>query len=321
MFRVLEVDRTGHVQVSQGADRVAPPPEGVVRWIDLEAQDMPQLELLERVFRLHPLEIEDCAHFDQRPKIEEYSDHIFVVTHCFELTERSGPELQSYELHSFLGGRFLITVHAEPIAPLNAVWDRLAVDGSPARHGSDFICYLVADSLVDALFPLLDHVAQEVEQIEEAVLGYTSSHDTLGDIMRLKRLLVTLRSVLSPQRDLLARLAKCGEGLVTERTALYFRDVYDHSLRITEAIEATRDLLGNALDAYLWAASQRTNEIMKRLTLLSAIFMPLGFITGFFGQNFERMPFGSGAVFGLMLLSCAAVPACMLYFFLRSKWF
>ena len=127
--------------------------------------------------------------------------------------------------------------------------------------------------------------------------------------------------MISPERDVFALIAKRGEGRIGERTTVYFRDVYDHLLRIYEGVEASRDLLGNALDAYLWAASQRTNEIMKRLTLLSAIFLPLTFITGFFGQNFEGLPFDSHLMMGVMLVMGAVVPAGMIYFFRRSKWF
>ena len=116
-------------------------------------------------------------------------------------------------------------------------------------------------------------------------------------------------------------LAKRGDGRIGQSTAIYFRDVYDHVLRIHEQVEGTRDLLGNALDAYLWSASQRTNEIMKRLTLLSAIFMPLSFITGFWGQNFLGLPVSSNRMMNLMLLSCAVIPAGMIYYFRRSKWF
>ena len=119
---------------------------------------------------------------------------------------------------------------------------------------------------------------------------------------------------------MLAQLAKREEGYISSKTAPYFRDVYDHLLRINESVEANRELLGNVLDAFQWTVSQRTNDIMKRLTIVSAIFLPLTFITGFFGQNFEGMPFDSHYLMLLMLASCAVVPVVMLWFFLRSKW-
>jgi magnesium transporter len=320
MFRVLDVSPDGLATVHDGDERVAPPPEGVLRWIDLQKQDTSQLAVLAERFKFHPLTIEDCAHFDQRPKMEPYGEYLFLVTHGFKLTSSNTEPLETLELHTFLGKRYLVTIHAEPIPSLDAVWNRLQHDGTLAQKGVDFISYLVTDAIVDSYFPLLDDIATQVEDVEDQVLG-RSSDVKLEDIFRLKRLLVQLRKVLSPQRDVFALLAKRGEGWIDERTALYYRDVYDHVLRLHEWVEATRDLLGNALDAFLWSASQRTNEIMKRLTLLSAIFMPLTFITGFWGQNFEGLPFQSILMMSVMLVSCVVVPAGMLYFFMRSKWF
>jgi magnesium transporter len=320
MFRVLEVGPEGPSQVSEGDRHVAPPPEGTLRWVDLEAQDAEHLAVLAERFKFHPLTIEDCAHFDQRPKLEGYGDYIFLVTHGFHLPGKQADEIESLELHTFLGERYLVTVHAKPIPALESVWKRLEGDGALMRRGVDFVSYLIADAIVDTFFPLLDEIALAIDDIEDAVIRRPKKAE-LADILRLKRILVTMRKVISPQRDVFALIAKRGEGRISERTTLYFRDVYDHLLRIYEGVEAARDLLGNALDAYLWAASQRTNEIMKRLTLLSAIFMPLAFITGFFGQNFEGLPFESDAVMAGMLVSCAVLPAGMIYFFLRSKWF
>lgn len=320
MFRSQESDANGKTIVSHNDSAVAPPLPGHRRWIDLCEQDDAQLALLAERFGFHPLTIEDCAHFDQRPKLESYGDYLFVVLHGFRTISDGPPITDPFELHIFLGRDYLITVHSEPIPPLELVWKRVAADDRSLHRGTDFVCYLLADALIDAYFPVLDQISLKVDDIEERVLD---SHQdvALSEIFLYKRLLVSLRRILSPQRDVLLLLAKQNDGWVDERTSLYFRDVYDHILILTESVESTRDLLGNALDAYLWHASQRTNEIMKRLTLLSAIFLPLTFITGFFGQNFEHLPFGNQLLFGLMLLSCAAIPAGMIYYFIRSKWF
>ncbi len=322
MFRVLDIDSSGRVIETEGADFVHPPAAGTLRWIDLEKQDSTQLELLGSRFKFHPLTLEDCAHFDQRPKVEEYDGYLFIVAHGFAMAAEPDAELESCELHTFLGDRYLVTVHDGPIRPLNGVWGRVKLERGLSAHGADFVSYLVADAMVDMLFPLVDRIATDVETLEESILEHERSEDTLGRILGLRRALVHLRKLLVPQRDVFARLSKRGgEGPVADRTAVYFRDVHDHVLRILEAVDATRDLLGNALDAYLWTGSQRTNEIVKRLTLLSAIFLPLAFITGFFGQNFDGLPFDSRLLFFTMLAACAIVPTAMLYFFLRSKWF
>jgi magnesium transporter len=319
MFRVLDVPRDGAPVIVEGAERVAPPDEGAFRWIDLVGQDTATLELLREKFGFHPLALEDCAHLDQRPKLEEYGDHLFIVTHGFICSTGQPGDVKFQEVHAFLGKRWLVTVHDEPVAPLETVWKRAASDPVLARKGADFLYYLVADALVDANFPILDQLEQAIEDVEDKVLHDPSQRD-LRHMFEIKRTLVLMRRVLSPQRDVFGLLSKRGDARIEERTALYFRDVYDHLVRITETIETGRDLLGNALDAYLSSLSNRTNEIMKRLTILSAVFLPLTFLTGYFGQNFEDLPVKSHVLPVLVTAACLVIPAGMLWWFRRSRW-
>jgi magnesium transporter len=324
MFRTLELDPSGRVEVCEGVERVSPPADGTLRWVDLIAQDAEKLELLRQRFDFHPLAIEDCAHFDQRPKLEEYRDCLFLVTQGFACPGAQVRELELHELHAFLGERYLVTVHLDKISAVDAVWDRALSDPGVLSRGVDFVYYLMADRIVDNNFPILDKVAEELERIEDAVLA-GPQRENLGRIFELKHHLVAMRKVLSPQRDVFAMLAKRGDPRVSERTALYFRDVYDHLARINESIEANRDLLGNALDAYLSSVSNRTNEVMKYLTVLSAIFLPLAFIVGFFGQNFDNLPglrdwVHSDTLMYGMICACVATPALMLWWFWRKHW-
>ena len=323
MFRVMEL-RDGRVDLSEGTDRVGRPPDGVARWIDLRHQDEAQLELLRDRFDLHPLALEDCAHLDQRPKMEEYLDHVFLVTQGFSAVGEKVQELVLQELHAFLGERYLITVHVEQVAALEEVWTRSAGEPRLLERGVDFVYYLVADGIVDDNFPILDRIADELDELEDAVLARPRTED-LHRIFELKRHLVAMRKVLSPQRDVFGLIAKRGDPRISERTAFYLRDVYDHLVRINESIEGNRDLLGNALDAYLSAVGQRTNEIMKRLTILSAIFLPLAFVVGFFGQNFQNLPFvrdwmRSDRLMWSMITVCVATPAGMLAWFKHKDW-
>lgn len=319
MFRVLDVAAEGSPVVSRDEARVGPPPPGTVRWIDLEAHDEAQLQTLQQRFGFHPLTIEDCAHFDQRAKLEEYGDYLFLVTHGLDCADGKAAELDVHEVHAFLGPGYLVTVHERPIGALQAVWKRCAGDAALARRGVDFVYYLAADALVDMNFPLLDRMSDEIEELEDRVVSAAQRAD-LHHIFALKRALVQIRKVLSPQRDVFGLLAKRGGAFVSEKTALYFRDLYDHLVRLTESVETNRDLLGNALDAYLTAISNRTNEIMKRLTIMSAIFLPLTFVTGFFGQNFDHLPFHSVMLMYAMIAACLILPAAMLYWFYKSRW-
>ena len=319
MFRVFELSSQGP-RIVEGDELVAPPPADVVRWIDLSMPEEAYLRVLGERFSFHPLALEDCAHRDQRPKAEEYGEYLFIVTQGFECPHADLSKLQWHELHAFVGTNYLVTVHDGSVPSLEQLWKRVTGDPAPFRHGAAFVYYLLADRMVDDNFPILDRIADELEAIEDAVLTRPSSED-LERIFALKHQLVMMRKVLSPQRDVMALLAKRGDERINERTALYFRDVYDHLARIVESIEANRDLLGNALDAYLSAMGQRTNEIMKALAILSAVFMPLTFITGFFGQNFTHLPFSSDALMWGMLAACLVSPVGLLLFFKSRRWF
>jgi magnesium transporter len=314
----------GRADVAESQERAMPPPPGVLRWVDLRDPTAADLELLRARFDFHPLALEDCAHFDQRPKLEEYRDHVFLVTQGFACPDERVRHLQVQELHAFLGERYLVTVHQEDVAALETVWERLRVEPGLLERGLDFVYYLIADALVDASFPILDRITDELDELEDEVLS-SPDHGDLQRIFELKRHLVDMRKVLSPQRDVFGLLAKRGDPRVGERTALYLRDVYDHLVRINESIEANRDLLGNALDAYLSAVGQRTNEIMKYLTIMSAVFLPLAFVVGFFGQNFVDLPFvenwvHSDALMWGMVATCVALPAAMLAWFKHKGW-
>lgn len=303
------------------------------------------LDRLRSEFEFHPLAIEDCRQFDQRPKLEEYRDHLFLVTQGFSSDARDGEAtgggseddaeddevqgfkihgLELHELHAFLGKSYLVTVHADEMPALDAVWKRAIADPALLQRGVDFIYYLIAARLVEANFPILDRITDELEELEDRVLSKPARED-LGRIFELKRRLVLMRKVLSPQRDTMAMLGRRGDPRVSERTSHYFRDVHDQLVRLNESIEANRDLLGNALDAYLSAVSNRTNEIMKYLTLLSAVFLPLAFIVGFFGQNFDNFPgvpewHRSDALMYVMISLCVATPAVMLTWFRLRRW-
>lgn len=319
MYRVLDVGSENVPLLVDGVERVSPPPAGVTRWIDLCAHDESELKLLAERFGFHPLTIEDCAHFDQRPKLEEYGEYLFIVMHGLMCPNGDPRELEVLELHAFLGKGYLVTVHEKPIAALDAAWRRVLGDAALGRRGADFLYYLAIDAMVDTNFAHLDALADALDEIEDAVLERPDRED-LARIFALKRTLVTMRKTLSPQRDVLAILAKRGSAQVSDRTTLYFRDVYDHLVRIYESIDAARDLLGNALDVYLSMVGQRTNEIMKSLTLLSAIFLPLTFVTGFFGQNFAHLPFESDPLMWTMIGACVTLPLTMLFWFRSRKW-
>ena len=345
MIRILELSTDGGQPVirelSEAAARTAvlTPTPGTLRWVDLSKQTPEELDLIAQGFRFHPLALEDCLHFDQRPKLEEYagaSPYLFVVTHNFTvlpttkslLSEENSLHvprllwaesrsqmvaLTMLETHAFLGQSFLVTVHDQHSPALEHTWHRVKHDPQLLGRGVDFVYYLLADGLCDSNFPVLEQLGDILDDMEESLFDNPSRAD-LHRIYSMRKTLVSMRRVLSPQRDVMGNLARHGGRP-------YFRDIYDHLTRIYESIEAGRDLLGNCVDAYMSAVGQRTNEIMKQLTILSALLLPVTFLSGLFGMNFEMMPFKSWVAFALaLLLMFGVVPGVMFLWFRRRGW-
>jgi magnesium transporter len=297
-------------------DVLNPPPAGSLRWIDVQTPTPEVLETLRAPFGLHPLAIEDCLTFEQRPKLEEYPGHLFVVIH--ELTSGT-PDPVGQEIHAFLGTTFLITVHSHACKRIHQLADRVIGDPTLYARGIAFLYYLLADGVASQNGDVVDTLADSIEEAEEDVLA-GEKPSALPRVFELKRALAATRRALSPQRDLFATLARLERTVVDQRTSLYFRDVYDRIVRSVEAVEVGRELLSNVLDAHFSLVSQRTNEIVKRLTILSAIFLPLTFVTGFFGQNFHHLPFDSTPLMWGAIVFCLLLPFAMLIWFRHKRW-
>jgi magnesium transporter len=253
-------------------------------WLDLVAPSDDDLTQLGELFGLHPLAVEDSIKFNQRPKLDDYADHILLVFYGVH-DDGNGAEATPVEVHIFISGHSVITVHRDPCGPLTDVRDRLE-RGPKWREG--YVVYRILDALTDSFFPFLSKMDDEIDALEDAMVEHPTD-EQLHRIFHLKRSLVTLRRVVAPQRDLLASggdLISRLPGLDVDKAHDYFRDVYDHLIRISEQIDSYRDLLTGALDVYLSTVSNRMNVVMKQLAVVSTIFLPLAFVTGFFGQNF-----------------------------------
>jgi magnesium transporter len=311
----IHLDTRTLTAISTDAPRPYPPnvgeAEGGFVWLDVSAPTEDDLAWLARTYDFHPLAIEDCRHFNQRAKVEAYPGYLFL---SLTAMTRRDSELVPREMEAFLGSDFLITVHREPLEALT-----YARQHWQANRHADFLLYLIADHITDAYFPLLDEIEDEIDALEDAVLE-SASQATLHRIFALKQQLVALRRVIAPMREVMNALASTRYNLVSEHTALYFRDVYDHLVRLYDLIETSRDLLSNVLDAYLSIVSNRLNEVMKRLTLITTVFMPISFLVGFGGMNFAHIPFDDVRAFGVMLALLIVTPILMALWFWRSKW-
>lgn len=249
-------------------------------WLDIENPDEADYKLLEETFHFHPLTLEDIRHQNQRPKLEEYEDYSFAVLFA---ADWANDELQVREHHLYLSPRFLVTVHIEPSPELSDLSSRLKAAPELTRRGLPFLFYLVVDKLVDAVFKVIDRLDGDTDTLEDSILEKPTT-EALGQIYRLKRAVVDLRKVLGAQRDVFQRLTTGSLG--DQQMTVYFRDVLDHVVRQYETVDSLRDLLTSAMDVYLSTVSNRLNDVMRRLTVIATLFMPLTFITGFFGMNF-----------------------------------
>jgi magnesium transporter len=319
VIKVIDLPGEGKPEQSEDPDRVGPPPAGVVRWVDLVHPGKEALELLRQRFDFHPLALEDCATFELRSKIDEYGDHLFIVLHAFTAAPDDPTYIQVHEVHAFLSDRYLVTVHDNPLRATEAAWQKAASDPSILQRGPCWAYYLTVDAMIDASFPVIDKMIQRVERVEEAVLSSGQPAD-LGEIFAIRSTLVTMRRVLRPVRDVIGVLTRRQDRPLSDRTALYFRDVQDHVLRCLESLDEAESLIANTIDANKSAQSNRTNAIMAKLTIFSAIFLPLGFITGFWGQNFDHLPIGNDVLFYSMLGITAAVPVGLLSWFAWKGW-
>jgi magnesium transporter len=290
-------------------------------WLDLTAPTRKDVELLRELFGFHPLALEDALHFGQRPKLDHYQDYVFLV--FYGARDADTPESALLrEVQMFISGKYLVSLHLESLPTLEEQRSRL--DGL-ALHSEQFLLYRVFDALTDSFFPVLARMDDEIDELEAAVLAGPTD-EQLQRLFAMKRTLVAMRKVVTPQRDLFARsidqLADLPGLQLDERD--YFRDVYDHLIRISDLIDSYRDLLSSTTDLYLSTVGNRQNEVMKQLAIVGTIFLPLSFITGFFGMNFgwlvNRGITGTWSFFVLGLGSMLATCVLLVLFFKRKGW-
>ncbi|GIV96055.1 MAG: magnesium transport protein CorA [Herpetosiphonaceae bacterium] len=291
-------------------------------WVSLEHPTKEELHtILGDIFHFHPLTIEDCESLGyQAPKVDNFGDYLFIIVHALK-PDFPLDHLDTMELNCFLGPNYLVTSYLDLHMPaVDELWEKLERDQRSLERGADMLCHAILDTIVDEYLPIIDLMDEEIDKLEDLVLARPQPY-MLERLLDIKHSILTLRRVIAPQREVMNRLSRDDLLQIRPANRIYFRDVYDHLVRLHDISESVRDIVGGALDIYLSSTSNRMNQIVKTLTIVSTIFLPLTFLAGVYGMNFDVMPelrwrYGYFFMWGVFI----TIALGMLWLFRRKGW-
>jgi len=292
-----------------------------VTWINITGiHDMTVIEALGKQFNLHPLLLEDVTNTEQRPKMDDYEDYLFIVLKML-YTEKNSRRIQHEQLSLILMPGVVLSLQEFEEDVFDPVRERIRkAKGHIRTKGADYLMYALIDTIVDHYFHLFEDIGEQVEALQEEVIT-DPQPKTLHQIQNLKREMIFLRKSVWPLREIISALVRGESGLVCEDVILYLRDVYDHTIQVIDTVETYRDMLSGMLDIYLSSVSNKMNEVMKVLTIIATIFIPLTFLAGVYGMNFKYMPeLELKWAYPVLWLVMLAVFGFMLIYFKRKKW-
>jgi magnesium transporter len=290
-------------------------------WINIDG--LHQVDIIEKIgknFDFHPLLLEDILNTEQRPKIEAFENHIYIVLKMLYYDERTN-EISSEQISIIFGQNFVISFQEKVGDVFDPIRDRIRTGkGRIRKMGADYLAYSLMDAIVDNYFIILEKIGEDIEVVEESMMA-NPTPKTLHAIHRLKRKMISLRKSVWPLREVVNALERSESPLIQNPTRIYLKDVYDHTIQVIDTVETYRDVLSGMLDVYLSSISNKMNEIMKVLTIIATIFIPLTFIAGVYGMNFENMPelkwrWGYPGIWSIMLI----IGISMLLYFRKKKW-
>ncbi|UCG42308.1 MAG: magnesium/cobalt transporter CorA [candidate division WOR-3 bacterium] len=291
-----------------------------VSWVDVDGvHDADKVQRLCEHFGIHPLVVEDIVHTVQRPKVEDHGDYVYIVVRMLQ-RDQAG-ELRSEQVSLLLGPHWVLSFQEEPGDVFEPVRNRIRTgNGRVRKSGPDYLAYALLDAVVDHYFAVFEPYSERIEAVEQQ-LSRNPDPELLESIHQMKRELIGVRRAVWPLREALSGLIRAESGLIGKQTNVFLRDVYDHAVQVIDTVEAFRDTVSGLLDLYLSSVSNRMNEVMKVLTIIATIFIPLTFVAGIYGMNFRFMPelgwhWGYFGALGLM----AAVAVVMVIFFRRKRW-
>jgi magnesium transporter len=290
-------------------------------WINIDGiYQLDNIEKIGKQFKIHPLVLEDIMNTGQRPKMEDFGDYLFVVLKMLHYDEEEN-ETKTEQVSLILSSNYVISFQENEGDVFDSIRERIRSDrGRIRKMGVDYLAYSLIDAIVDNYFMVLEKIGEKIEDIEEELVK-NPTPEVLHTIHSLKRELIFLRKSVWPLREVISRLERWESPLIDKSIDIYLRDVYDHTIQVIDALETFRDMLSGMLDIYLSSVSNRMNEVMKVLTIIATIFIPLTLVAGIYGMNFRYMPeldwvWGYPMVYVVML----AIGAVMLMYFRRKKW-
>jgi magnesium transporter len=292
-----------------------------VTWINVDGiHDIETIEKLGQAFGVHPLVLEDIAHTDQRPKMEDYKDYLYIVLRMFYVDEEKG-SIASEQVSIILGTDHIITFQERTGDVFDMIRDRIRQGKGRIRSlGDDYLAYAIIDAIVDRYFMILERLGETIESIEDELVKEPTPK-TLSQIYDLKKEMIILRKSIWPLREVISKLERGESALIQKNTIRYLRDLYDHTIQTIDTIETYRDMLSGMLDLYLSSASNKMNEVVKVLTIIATIFIPLTFVAGIYGMNFQYMPeLAIPWAYPVVWLIMVAMVIIMLVYFRKRNW-
>ncbi|WP_053366390.1 magnesium/cobalt transporter CorA [Bacillus sp. FJAT-27245] len=316
MIRTLSISHTGEITTAIPVDQLAAEDSASWFWIDFNSPSEEESELLANPLKFHPLAIEDCLHKLQRPKLDYYDGYTFFVTHSI-----NQDTLEKEEVNIFLAKNFIVTYHKQPSLEITEIWNRAASSGKNGEWNPSLILYHILDQIVDNYFPPLYAIEDQLDAMDENYTG-DSTEDVLKEVFEIRQRLLMLRHTVTPTRDLIYRMLNSQKLTDLQTRHAYYSDIHDHLLKLTDMIDSNRELTKDIRDSVLSMNAHETNRVMKVLTVITTIFMPLTFIAGIYGMNFEYMPetawkYGYFASLGVM----GMIAVAMFAFFWKKGWF
>jgi magnesium transporter len=255
-------------------------------WVDLMDEAPEACEpILRETFGFHPLAVEDALQEVHVPKLDDWGQYLYLVLHAIDFDKQNGGEVNTLELDVFLGQNYIVTYHKQSIVAVGRLWEACQRDERHLKRGADHLLYRLADALVASYMPVIEGMDETLDLIEDQIFGEPTPA-TLEQLFSLKRALLHLRRIIAPQREVLNKLARDDYAVIDAEDRIWFRDVYDHLVRMYDINESMRELMSGALDTYLSVVNNRMTEVMKTLTIITTLFMPMSFVVGFFGMNF-----------------------------------